>query len=452
LSKASGAAEQEFTTGEGLAYFVGSIGLQLITTMTAEWGVFFYCPPKGTASHSPYTSLSFATMIMAISLILNAVSSPIAGFWSDNTKSRFGRRRPYIIFASIPLTVCFVLFWHPPVQGVSSVNFIWGLSFLIAYCWLLSMVTIPFIALMPEMARTTQGRIKLSVYNAVGMIIGLVLGLMSGLFIQKIGFMKTAVLFGIVGLSCFQVAGWCIKERYVSDGSETSTSLKELFIQLGSSLRNRPFLIFIVAVTTFNLGFYVIQIALPDYNAVILHKDTDFVTYLFIPFLLVCLPLTFFIEKFVGKWNKKVVYAAGILGFAVLFPLLGPIGMVKAENVRLILLLLMVGVAGAPQAINYVLAGPMIGEIADYDEKLTGRRREAIYSGAINFGYTVAMSLGYLVRWAVYSPFGEFTVKNAAPVLLIGPVTGVISLMGFFIFLKYPVLHVVRGEDGSKKT
>ena len=104
--------------------------------------------------------------------------------------------------------------------------------------------------------------------------------------------------------------------------------------------------------------------------------------------------------------------------------------------------------AGAPQAIKYVMPGVMIGEIADYDEKhITGRRREAIYSGAIGFATKTAMTFSYIIRWAVYASLGGFSVDNPVPVIAMGPVVSVICLAGFFIFLKYPILHVVRGEE-----
>jgi len=438
--------EREFTVAEGLAYLLGAIGLQLTTTMMATWGALFYSPPAG-GHRVIYVSIGMATAMMAAGQVVNAAAAPLVGFWSDVSKTRLGRRKPFLIFASVPMSVSFVLFWCPPVKGLSALNFLWGFSFGILFFWFLTVVMIPYIALMPEMARTTKGRVRIGTYNAVGMILGLVLGITSGTLISEIGVRSTALVFGAVSLVCFQVAGWGVRERHCQESADSFSSARDIFPQLASTLKNKPFLIFVAAVTIFNLGFYVIQIVLPDFNFVILGKNEDFVTLLFIPFLLVCLPLTFVVQLFVDKWNKKVVYAAGLLGFAVLFPFISVVGLVPYENLRIILLFAIVGIAGAPQAINYVMPGAMIGEIADYDEKTSGRRREAVYAGSMTFGITIAMAMGYAVRWLVYAPFGKFSIENKTPVLLIGAVTGAISLIGFLIFLKYPVLHVVRGEE-----
>lgn len=447
-SQRSVQVEPEFTFQEGLAYLIGAIGIQLTTTMVAEWAAIFYSPPRGSG-RTIFIGIGLATAMLVIGQFFNAVAAPIVGIWSDRTRSRLGRRRPFLILGSLPLALVFFLIWSPPVPKTHIVNFIWGMVFIILYFWAITAVMIPYIAMMPEIARTTQGRVKLGVFNALGMIIGLVLGITSGVLISSIGIKWTALIFGAVTLICFQITGWTIKERYVLKEEKESQSLKDVFERLAGTLKNRPFLIFFLASMIFNLGFYVIQIVLPDFTIVILKKNEDFVTFLFIPFLLVCLPLTFAVESVVKKWNKKWAYAAGMFGFAVLFPFIGIFCLVSNPVVRMALIFIVIGVAGAPQAINYVMAGAMIGEIADYDEKQTGKRQEAIYSGAWTFGLTTSMALGYLVRLGVYAPFGKFSVHNPVPIMLIGPVTGVISLIGFIVFLKYPVLHVVKGEDNG---
>ena len=221
------------------------------------------------------------------------------------------------------MSAVFILFWMPPVQNTHWLNFIWGVFFATAFYWCITIVLVPYVALLPEIARTTVGRVKLGIYNAVGMIFSLILGILSGMLIEQIGIKLTAITYGIVSFICFQITGWVVKERYKPDGEMIVSSLSEMFSQLASTLKNQPFLIFLAAETIFTLGFFVIQIMLPDYNSVILGKGEGFVTILFIPFLLVCFPLLFVVEPSVKKWNKKSAYSAGLFGFAILFPFLG---------------------------------------------------------------------------------------------------------------------------------
>ncbi|MFC1474888.1 MFS transporter [bacterium] len=442
----------EFTVLEGIAYLVGAIGIQLSTVMVAQWSAFYYAPAAGSENKIFFVSVGMATAMMVIGRVFDAVSDPVVGYWSDKTRSKWGRRKPFLIIGSIIHTIVFILFWLPPVQGSSILNFFWGTFFATAYYWAITVVLVPYIALAPEIARTTEDRILLGKYTAMGMIVGLVLGNFTGAMIEMIGMKTTAIIIGLTSLVFFQFAGWAIKERYRDESEEIASSLKDVFKQMSGTLNNRPFLIFVLAETIFTLGFFVIQIMLPDFNKVILKKDEGFVTVLLLPFLAVCIPLLFVVGPIVKKWNKKITYAMGMFGFAVLFPLFGIIGALSIPlSTKIILILIVVGVAGAPQAIKYVMPTVMIGEIADYGETITGHRREAIYAGAIGFGTKTAMSLSYIIRLAVYSAAGGYSVDNPKAILLIGPVVAVISMIGFFVFLaKYPVLHVVKDEINSK--
>lgn len=452
--------QREFSVAEGLAYMMGAIGIQLMTVTVMQWSMYFYNPPQGSG-RVIFLSLGLATAMMFVGRAFDAVSDPIVGWWSDKTKSRWGRRRPFIIFGSIPLAIIFILFWLPPVHGASIYNFIWGCFFASAFYWAITIVLVPILALHPEIAVTTVGRVKLGVYFGVGMILGLILGFLYGMLYEAIGMTTTAIIYSVAGLICFQITGWVIKERHREEDTEKK-SLSDMFKDMASTLKNKPFLIFLAAETIFALAIAVIGLVLVDFNAVILKKGEGFVTILMLPYLLVCFPLLFFVEATVERWNKKIAYAAGILGFALIFPLFWVIGMLPDKSVcvipfmnppvcadiKVVLILITIAFAAAPQAIKYVMPGPMIGEIADYDEKVfSGKRREAIYSGAVGFAIKSATTLSIFVRWAVYQPLGGYSVDNPTPVLLIGPVVAVIAFIGFLIFLKYPILHVVKGEE-----
>lgn len=445
--------EKEFTISEGLAYMAGAIGVQLTTVMIAQWALAFYAPAKGSGK-TIFVTLGMATLMMFVGRVFDAISDPIIGLWSDRFNGKLGRRRPFIIYGSLPLTIVFILFWCPPFGANATLNFFWGLFFVTAFYWLITIVLIPYLALLPEIAQSTSGRAKLGVYFGIGMFLGFFLGVFCGALIEKIGIIPTAVIYGIVSLICFQITGWTVKERYKQEG--VASTLKETFSEFKSTLKNRPFLIFLIAETIFTVGFFVIQIALPDFNQVILQKGEGNVTIMMIPFLVIGFPLLFIIEPTLKKWNKKLTYAAGLLGFTLIFPLFTVAGLFPASthifgmdvDMRIIIILITTGLAGFPQAIKYIVPLVIIGEVADYDEKhLTGRRREGIYSGAIGFATKSAISLSYIIRYLVYTPFGEFSVDNPTPVLLIGPVTAAICFIGFLIFLKYPTLHVVKGEE-----
>jgi|GEM_PF-267493 len=439
-------AQGEFTVREGLAYAVGAVGIQLSTVMLDTWGRFFYHPPQGDSHRMTYLSLGLAASMLLMGRIMDAVSDPIVGLWSDNSKTKWGRRRPFIIFGSLPMALTFILFWFPPIQGESLLNYVWAVLVISVFFWALTIVLVPYGALLPEIATTTHSRMKLGVYYSVGMIVGLILGQLSGYLIAAIGIRATAILFGLTAMICFQVVGWTVQERFRS--RTQFSSLKEVLRELKLCFKNNAFVVFTLAQTIFGLGFFLIQMVLPDFTIVVLKRDEDFVTFLYIPFLLTCLPMTFLLPSIVKRGNKKTLYSVSLLGLALLLPFLGVIGFIPNMQMRVVASLVLVALAGIPHAAYYAVPGSFIGEMTDYDEQfLTGKRREAIYGAAQGFSVKTALSLSPQIQALVYILMGGLSHDNPKAILAMGPITGAICFIGFLVFaLFYPDLKVVRDE------
>ena len=69
---------------------------------------------------------------------------------------------------------------------------------------------------------------------------------------------------------------------------------------------------FTISQTIFGLGFFLVVMVLPDFNDVVLGKTERFVTYLFIPFILTCLPASLLLPGMVKKGNKKTIYSVSL--------------------------------------------------------------------------------------------------------------------------------------------
>ncbi len=106
----------------------------------------------------------------------------------------------------------------------------------------------------------------------------------------------------------------------------------------------------------------------------------------------------------------------------------------------------MAGLAGIPQAGLYVLQGPILGEVIDLDEQLTGRRREAIYTGVINFMMKLGWTGSTIVMQLLFSAFG-YSRANPGGILLMGPAAGFICVIGFFVFSRYPVMKPAAKKE-----
>ena len=95
------------------------------------------------------------------------------------------------------------------------------------------------------------------------------------------------------------------------------------------------------------------------------------------------------------------------------------------------------------------LAVPMLGEIVDYDEKMFGQRREALFNGLANICWKLSMAISILIATQSMNWFGN-SPEHPLGVYLVGPIAGVFGLLGAITIVAYPVLHVTRESNSPR--
>src|SRR5690606_36181084 len=105
----------------------------------------------------------------------NAVNGPLAGALSDRTRTRWGRRIPYIALGSLPLALFFALVWLAPFRGDDPRLFAYFLGVIFLFDTLFTLVSLNLVALFPEMYPSLAERAEVSGYRQVFALVGLVL-------------------------------------------------------------------------------------------------------------------------------------------------------------------------------------------------------------------------------------------------------------------------------------
>ncbi|XOV86366.1 MAG: MFS transporter [Pseudomonadota bacterium] len=144
------------------------------------WGVlllFYYQQVVGVEA-------AMVGLAIAISVMLDAVSDPLVGTWSDQLTTRWGRRHPLLVASALPLAVSFVLLFTPPAGMTDLQGFLWLMTFGILTRFFYTFYNIPHLALGAEMAQDYYQRSTLFAYSSfVGaMSVAVVYGLITGLF------------------------------------------------------------------------------------------------------------------------------------------------------------------------------------------------------------------------------------------------------------------------------
>jgi GPH family glycoside/pentoside/hexuronide:cation symporter len=434
-----------------LLYASHSFGSSVLTRATQAWLIFFYAPPAGEDAPTIVPRLTLTTILLCLG-ILDAIDDPLIGYWSDRTRTRWGRRVPFILFATPFYALLFFMFWTPPGRDGSAPVAATIYFTLVVFAQRIAgtLSSGPMEALLPEVARTSAARVSNVSWQFVFGSLGAVAGLVAtGLIIDAWGFIAMAVVVALLATASRYIGMFAVW-RHVA-ALEVPPVTIGIRASLREAFRNVQFLWFLPTFVLFNMATLLLTTALPFFAEVVVLKDADNMTVhvfglsvtlgegaiasvLFgatIISVLAVLPLVY---RLAVRWGKARVYSAAMLLGAAAFPLLFFMGLVPGVN-PLAQSIVFVAVAGPPMVGVFTFPNAIMADIIDYDAVRTGMRREALYYGAQNVVEKWTASLAYPL-FAALLLFGE-TPGNPLGIRLVAPVAALASLAGYLTFRGY---------------
>lgn len=429
--------EEKLPLSRSLSYSLGNMSSQLL-----QWAVQMFIMDFYACSNPDKRLLSIATVssILMIGRILDAPLEPLVGYWSDQrTNTRWGRRIPYLLFFGLPLCIFFSLIWFPPFKPHTNAMAGWLIFTNTGFFLLITMVICPYLALLPEIAVTSKGRIFVNQLMQVFLFIGTGIVMALPMFFNPVNdHPQMFLIIAVLGLISIYIPVFTINEKKLSRkrDDEESYSLLEA---LKWTFKNKAFVMYVIASVFFWVGFQVVMNGLKFIVNVLLDKPDDFLTILF-GITLVSILISFvIINKLSTRFSKKTIYLGSNFLMAVIIPLEY---LLRLDNVMglptLPLAILIFFLLGVPMAGILSAGMPLLADIADYDAKITGRRREAIFFGAQGILNKLAIALSFGISGFLFDRYG-YTHDNPLGIQLLGPVTGAIILVGCFLFYFYPL-------------
>jgi len=382
--------------------------------------------------------------------IFDAITDPAIGYISDRTQTPIGRRRPYIAGGALFISLFMYLLFNPP-EASSFYSALWFGVCIFALFFFWTLVSVPYESLGPEITFDYHERISLFGMRDGFLIAGTLAAASSPALVEwlfhlsntpqgeRVKFFWIAVIYAplVIGFSW-----WCvlaIKELPPKQVNRPVGILKGL----RKMAHNRPFIILLIAYTISAIGNNLPATLILFYVEYVLRSNlADFFLLLYFVTGIVFLPGWIVISRKIGKkaaWLSSMAINTGAF-FGVFF--LGP-----GDAVIYGILVFLSGVGfGATLAIPSAIQADVI----DYDEWLTGERREGQYIGLWSISKKLAAAVGVGVGLSILGAAGYTpNVEQSEQVkfvlrTLYALVPSVCNLIAILIAVAYPISSKVH--------
>lgn len=424
----------ELALSDKLRYCVGYVGINITENVIGLWFWGMYAGTSGQGGLGPYFAMAMAQLVARV---VDSCADPIVAHFSDNFRSPLGRRIPFLRGSALPLVVAMVLVFMPPVHHASYANAVYLGIVLSAFYAAFTAYAAPYLALLPELAASHSQRLSLTSIQAVFSLMGVGIALvLSPLLVEAVGFRLMALILGAISLATLWTPAYGLNERRFSkDRFDGEPMVKSLLEALGS----RPFAAYLVANLAFWFGFNIVRSHVPLYVTSLIGQGKSAVALymgLTVGACLLALPLAGLAAK---RFGNKRTMTAFLACDAVLLPFLYFLDVPQSTEVRIQLGCAIMALMGVPLAGLFIVPNAIIADITDYDERLTGRRREAMFFGAQGFFSTVSLGLSLVVAALLRVAFGGLLALK-----LTGPLGGLFALMSVVALRFYPESEVKR--------
>ncbi|MBW6464347.1 MAG: MFS transporter, partial [Firmicutes bacterium] len=420
-----------------IAYGAGAGGFSLIDRVMITWLFYFYItnPLEGVDSLMPPFVFG---IIMFFGRAVDAVADPVIARWSDNYRGRLGRRMPFMLFSGVAYAIVFILLFSPPVAAKSALNSVYVAALLGLYFILFTTYVCPYLALLPELARSNRDRVDLATYKAVFSLLGVGVALIgAGILIGALSFHGMIWVMAAVGLILLYLP-LAIREKDYAEAEPATLGLVEA---ISTTFKNHAFLIYLIGNVTFWLGFNIITLNIPLYVTILLRgTEDDTSIYFGIAFVIALLffPVVNILSKKIGL---KVMMMFALAAFMVLLPFYYFLGQEIVSLSPEVFAYILLGLTGLPLAVIFIVPDAIVAAVSDLESSLSGQKREAMYFGAQGFILKLALGLSTLITGALLQMFGS-TAANPLGIQLTGPVSAIFILVGVIVFSRYPEKEV----------
>jgi GPH family glycoside/pentoside/hexuronide:cation symporter len=313
-------------------YNFSTAGHALFDTMLLFYAAKFFLPTaetieQGMIQFVPELILGVVPilgLLMVFGRIIDALADPLIAAWSDRSTSKFGRRRFFLIFGGAPLAISTALAFFPPFAFTTMLNVIYVALMFGLYFIFYTMYVAPYIALIPELGHSEKERLNMTTAQGYFALVGAGLVMIGGPMLYSIflknsspvaAFQLMIVILAAIGVVLLYLAVFAVNEKKYSDAKPCSVPFWE---SLKKTIKNRPFIIFLIANMCFWFMFNTLRASVNHIGETLMIVDEDaigFASVIIFVGAAFFFPLVLYLSRKIGK---KIVMITGLGLFSFL--------------------------------------------------------------------------------------------------------------------------------------
>jgi len=396
---------------------------------------------------SPY----LAGLVIWIARIIDAFTDPGMGRLSDMTRWRSGRRRPYFLIGALPFGFFFALMWWSAPFASEYARFAYYALVFVGLSLSMTCLSVPYLALLPEMATDYDERTSLNTYRSIAAVLGTLAAVGMKSVVDALGGDASAWTYTTAVTAVWLVVPWFAVYAVSFERPIEGRSASPRFLDAMRALAtHRTYQILMALYILARIAVDLIGAMLLFYFAYLIGREADFAPTLalFLVIVILSLPVWLAVAK---KRDKRTLFIAGAAWWAVI-----QIALFFGDpSWPRWVLFTVPPLAAIGYAVAELMPWSMLGDVIDEDELETGERREGMYVGFFTFlrkigGATAVLLMAFALELSGFEGGLDRVDQSETALFSIRAMTSlvpmVILLLAIAVATRYPLTREAHAK------
>ncbi len=427
-----------------LTYSLGDHTVNIALSATSFFYLIFLTDHAGLRP-------GLAGLVVWVARAVDAASDPAMGRLSDLTNWRGERRRPYFLLGAVPFGVFFALMWTgSPFDGQTAKFFYYSGAYVLMSL-AMTVLSVPYLALIPEMATTYDARTSLNTFRSAGSVLGALAAVAMKPLADELGGDAAAWATSAAIAAVWLVVPWWPVHAVSFERPDYRRQTRGRFIEGARiAMRQHSYRILVAFFILSRISIDLIGVLFLLYFKVYIGRESDFAPTIALFLCTSVLALPFWL-RIASRHDKGTIFVVGSTWWIVAQ---GFIYFIRPEWPRE-----MVFLVAAFAAIGYatcdLMPWSMLGDVIDEDELVTGERREGLFVGFFTFLRKLGGATGVLFVGLVLEVLGyvsgaggaaqsDRTVEGIRFLMSFGPAFFLVGAV--LVALRYPLTRAAHRD------